>query len=88
MRKSLNELQQIEAYLLHKMVEQEQQDFQIQLLVNPVLRAKVSLQEKAYDHIRTYGRSKLKAELQLIHEKLFQHPEKESFRKKIKKLFI
>lgn len=87
MRKSLNELQQIEAYLRFKLDEQERQNFQIRMLLDPALQKEVDLQEQAYAHIKEYGRNKLKKELQAIHENLFRHPGKKTFRQKIKELF-
>jgi hypothetical protein len=87
MRKSLHEIQQIENYIFGRMSVREHQDFQVRLLVNPHLQEAVDAQKASYALIRDYGRKKLKAELDAVHEKLFTHPEKKWFRQLIKNIF-
>lgn len=87
MRKSLHEIQQIENYILGRMSVREHQDFKVRLLVNPHLQEEVDAQTEAYALIKVYGRKKLKAELNAVHEKLFTHPEKKWFRQLIKNIF-
>lgn len=87
MRKSLHDIQQIESYIFGRMSIQENQDFKVRLLVNAQLYEEVEAQKEAYALVKTYGRKKLKAELNAIHEKLFTHPEKRSFRQLIKSFF-
>ncbi len=87
MRKSLHDIQLIESYIFGRMSAPENQDFKIRLLINPELYEDVEVQKEAYAFVKTYGRKKLKAELNAIHEKLFTHPEKRSFRQLIKNIF-
>jgi len=87
MRKSLREIQHIEKYILGQMSTQECHNFNVQLLLNPQLRNEVDIQKSAYTFINSYGRQKLKAELNIVHEKLFSHPEKKWFRRLIKNIF-
>lgn len=87
MRKSLHEIQQIENYVFGRMSIPEHQDFKVRLLVNPYLQEEVDAQTEAYAVIKAYGRKKLKAELNAVHEKLLTHPEKKWFRELIKNIF-
>jgi predicted hydrocarbon binding protein len=87
MRKSLHDIQQIESYIFGRMSVQENQDFKVRLLINARLYEEVEAQKEAYALVKTYGRKKLKAELNAVHEKLFTHPEKRSFRQLIKNIF-
>ena len=87
MRKSLREIQQIEAYLQGSLEEQQVKDFQIQLLLDPELQKKVALQEEVYAQIRWFGRKKLKAELQNLHQALYHTPDRKPFWQKIMNIF-
>lgn len=87
MRKSLNEIQQIENYVLGRMNEQEYQDFQILLFIDAHLQSEVDVQTEAYALIKGYARKKLKAELSAVHERVFNQPDKAWFWQKIKDLF-
>lgn len=87
MRKSLQETEQLENYLLNRMEEQEGSGFRIHLLLNSGLQEVMDLQREAYNQISLYGRKKLKEELQEIQERLIRQPEKKAFWTKIKTLF-
>ena len=87
MRRSLHEIQQTENYIFGQMSLQEHEDFRIRLLINSHLQEEVDAQTEAYALIRVYGRKKLKAELNAVHEKLFARPEKKWFRELIKNIF-
>lgn len=87
MRKSLHDIQQIEDYIFGRMYVPENQDFKVRLLVNTRLYEEVEAQKEAYALVKAYGRRKLKSELNALHEKLFTHPEKRSFRQLIKNIF-
>ena len=87
MRKSSHDIRQIENYIFGRMNVQENQDFKVRLLTNARLYEEVETQKEAYLLVKIYGRKKLKAELNIIHEKLFTHPEKKSFRQLIKNIF-
>lgn len=87
MRKSLNETEQLENYLLNRMNEQEDNDLRIRLLLNPGLQEAAALQKNAYEQIRLFGRKKLKEELQEIQERLIRQPEKRAFWTRLKALF-
>jgi hypothetical protein len=65
----------------------ENQDFKVRLVVNAQLYEEVEAQKEAYTLVKSYGRRKLKAELDAVHEKLFNHPKKKWFRQLIKNIF-
>jgi hypothetical protein len=87
MTTSLNEIKQVEDFLHGKLKPEESLFFRAKLLINPVLRKNVSMQKKTYSLIRLYGRRKLKLEIAFVQEKIFNDPGKESYKKKIEKIF-
>ncbi len=48
---------------------------------------KTSLNETVHAIIRHYGRKKLRAQLETIHQNLFTDPAKDSFRERILRMF-
>lgn len=87
MRKSLNDLQQIENYIFGRMPVAEQQAFYVRLLTENGLQEDIDKQLEAYAVIRAFGRQKLKAELEAVYQKQYSIPEHRSFFDKIKQLF-
>lgn len=87
MRKSLNDIQQIENYVLGHMTAQEYQDFRVRLLTEAHLQPDVDAQRETYTLIRAYARKKLKAELEAVHQKVFSRSDKAWLRQSIKNLF-
>lgn len=87
MRTSLNEIKLLESYVSRTL---RQPDFLLvsaRLIVDPVLKMNLSLQQKVYALVRLYGRKKLKSELDVLHQKLMDNPDKPFFRKKIEQIF-
>ena len=87
MRTSLNEIRQIEKYLLRQLSTEEALVFEARLLTNPVLKANAYLQQKVYQLLRIYHRKKLKEEVEAVHQRLFSDPEKADFQQNIIHLF-
>ncbi len=87
MRTTLHDIQQIENYLFRQMNEQALQDFQIRLLTEPHLQQDVERQTEAYALVKAYGRKKLKAELEAVHERLMRQPHQSNFLRMIKHIF-
>lgn len=87
MRTSLNDTQQIDDYLLQVAGEADKALFEARLLLQPALRNTLQWQQKTYDIIRQYSRRQLKAEIESVHQLLFNEPEHTSFRQKIMALF-
>jgi hypothetical protein len=87
MRTSLNDIQQIDDYLLQYSGKADRALFEARLIVQPALQDNLIWQQKTYDIIRQYSRRQLKAEIELVHQQLFTEPEHISFRRKIIDLF-
>ncbi len=87
MRTSLNEIQEVENFLLEKLPPQESLLFQAKLITNPMLKWNVALQSKLMDVVLLYHRRKLKVEIRTIHNRLFSNPDKSEFQLTIDKIF-
>jgi len=87
MRTSLSDIQQIDNYLLKYAGAADRGLFEARLLLYPDLREHMAWQQKTYTIIRQYSRRQLKAEIESVHEQLFNEPEHISFRRKILTLF-
>ncbi len=88
MRTSLNETEQIEAYLMRSAEPGDALVFEAKLLLDTSLPEKIHWQKNAYEMIRLYSREQLKMEIGSAHQKLFSQPEHAGFRQKIKRLFL
>ncbi|MES2276829.1 MAG: hypothetical protein V4592_12455 [Bacteroidota bacterium] len=87
MRTSLNRLQEIEGFVLRTANAGDALVFEARMIVDPNLAGEVNLQKDAYAIIHQYGRRKLKAELEAVHQQLFTQPKYSLFRQKIRALF-
>lgn len=87
MRTSLNEIKMIEDHLANRLNGEEELLFQARLILYPTLKDHVRWQEKVYSLVKSYGRRKLKEEIEEVHQKMFSAPEHEGFRNKIFNLF-
>lgn len=87
MRTLLNEVAEIEQYLLKAGSPEDTLLLEVKLLINPELQLKVTAQRQVYSLIKQYGRRQLKAELESVHQKLFSQPQHRSFAQKIRELF-
>lgn len=87
MRTSLNEIKQIEDHLFNQADPQDSVLFEAKLILDSRLYENVTWQQKTYTLVKQYGRKKLKAELEAVHQQLFTHQEHQSFAQKILALF-
>jgi hypothetical protein len=87
MMTSLNKLREIEGFVLRTADTGDALVFEARMIVDPNLAREVSLQKEAYAIIHQYGRRKLKAELEAVHQQLFTEPQYSTFRQKIMALF-
>lgn len=87
MTTSWNETQQIEAVILGTASPGEALLFEARLMLDNELAEKVIWQNKAYHIVKEYGRMKLKAEIETVHQQLFTQPQHMSFSQKIRQLF-
>ena len=88
MRTSLNEIQQIDDYLLQYAGKADRALFEARLILQPALQENLQWQQKTYDIIKQYSRRRLKAEIESVHQQLFTEPEHISFRRKILGIFL
>jgi hypothetical protein len=87
MRTSLNEIKQIEDHLFNEVDPQESVLFEARLILNLQFADNVKWQHQTYQLVKQYGRKKLKAELEVVHQQLFTQTEHGSFAQKIRALF-
>lgn len=88
MRTSLNDIQQIDDYLLQYAGPADRALFEARLLLQSALQENLLWQQKTYDIIKQYSRRRLKAEIEAVHQQLFTEPEHTSFRRKILGIFF
>ena len=87
MRTSLNDIQQIDDYLLQYASQADRVLFEARLLVQPALQEDLAWQQRTYEIVKEYSRAQLKAEIESVHQQLFTEPEHISFRRKIMAIF-
>jgi len=87
MRTSLNEIREIEEYLLKYSTPESRLVFEARMILQPELLQKATEQKRIYDLLRKYSRKQLKTEIEAVHKNLFTAPEHKSFRNKILSLF-
>jgi hypothetical protein len=87
MRTSLNEIQQIERFLLNQLSGPDKLVFEARVLTNPSLRIKAVIQQKLQLVIKAFHRKQQKQELLAIHHKLFSHPDKVEFQERVLRYF-
>ena len=87
MKTLLNKLQQIEGFILQTNNPGDKLVFEAQLLLDENLHQEVSLQKDAYAIINQYGRQKLRAEIETVHQQLFTQTKHQRFREKVLALF-
>ena len=87
MRTSLNDIKQIDDYLLQYAGKTDRALFEARLILQPALEENLLWQQKTYDIIRQYSRRQLKAEIETVHQQLFTGPEHLSFSQRIMALF-
>lgn len=87
MRTSLNEIKAIEQHLLQEAPPEDTLLFEANLILDPELKEKMQWQQKTYQVVHVYGRKQLKAEIELVHQKLFTEAKHRGFRQKVLSLF-
>jgi hypothetical protein len=87
MRTSLNEIKLIDEHLFKNGSTEDRLLFDAMLILNPMLRTEIVWQKKTHQLVQQYGRKKLKAEIEMVHQQLFHEPKHQSFRERILSLF-
>lgn len=87
MKTSLTETIAIEQHLQGTQSPEEALLFEARLLLNPSLSDTIKQQKQTYALVQAYGRRRLKAELEAVHQRLFTEPVHRGFREKVMALF-
>ena len=87
MKTSWNNIKAIEDYLSSTLPKADALLFDACLLLDPALRLNVALQKKTYALVQLFARRKMKANLEVMHQKLFRDSKKKTFQDEIQKLF-
>ena len=87
MKTSSNNTRLIENYLLGKLSPGDKLLFEVRLLLDRKLRIDLYFQKEAYALVKMYHREKLKEELDMLHQQLFNDPDKIVFQQNIYQLF-
>jgi hypothetical protein len=87
MRTSLNDIQQIEDFLMKRITGASSLLFEARILTQPELKVNVTLQQKVHHIVKMFHRKKLKQETEQLHRQLFTDPAKADFQKTIFQLF-
>ena len=70
MRKSLHEVQEIDKYIFCRMTRTDRLVFQARMILQPGLKEKVRLQQKAHTFLRWCSRKEKKDELTALYHRL------------------
>jgi len=87
MRTSLNEIKLIDEHLFNTGSTEDRLLFDAMLILNPSLPEQVMWQKNAHAMVQQYSRRKLKAEIETIHQKLFNEVRHRTFQQKIMSFF-
>lgn len=87
MRTSLNNIKLADDYLHMQLPAGDALLFEAIMLIDEELRENVTFQQSAHAFVQQYGRKKLKAEIETIHQKLFTQPVHSSFAQRILNIF-
>jgi hypothetical protein len=87
MRTSLNQIKLIDGYIFNSNPTEDALLFDALLILNPELPAQIMWQKKTHTIVQQYGRRKIRAEIEAVHQQLFSTTEHQSFRQRILSLF-
>ena len=87
MKTSFSEIIEAEKYLDGGLNPEESLMFEARLVIDENLRRNTFFQAMVNRLTRLYHRRQLKAEVEAVHKKLFDHPANVSFRKSITNIF-
>ena len=88
MRTSLNEIKLIDDHLFGTSAPGDTLLFDAMLILDATFPEKVEWQNNTHTFVQQYGRKKLKAEVEAVHQKLFSESLHQQFTQKIRKLFL
>lgn len=87
MKTSSTDIFLTEKYLCGELSPEDSVLFQAQMLIDPERKKNTYFHRMVHSLIAQYHRKKLKAEIEQVHQKLFQDPAKADFRQEVMNLF-
>jgi hypothetical protein len=72
MKTSLNEIKQIDDHITGQLSDGEKLVIDARMIIDPVLRFNINLQQKLYALIKAYSRRTMRSEVANVQDKLFQ----------------
>jgi hypothetical protein len=87
MRTSLNSTKEIDDHVLGLATPQDGLLFEANMVLNPQLRLEVAWHKQTLSLVQLYGRKQLRAEIDAVHQQLFNQPEHRSFRQSVLRFF-
>lgn len=88
MRKSLHDIEKLEAYIEGRLSPAEAEKMRTDLLLHPSTYRDWLSQRETYALVQAAGRKQLKTELQAIHLSLIQDPTKQKWWQQIQAFFV
>ena len=88
MRKSLHDIEKLEAYIQGRLSAAEARQIRTDLLLHPSKYQDWLAQQETYGLVQAAGRKQLKSELQAIHLSLIQDPSKRKWWQRIQAFFV
>jgi hypothetical protein len=84
MRQQLEEIKQIDQYILHELSDEEKILMDARMILSPVLKKNWWHQLRIHKLIRSFGREQKRAQLNSMHDRLMKDP---GFRQKMQSMF-
>jgi hypothetical protein len=83
----LNEIKLIDGHIFNSNTPEDALLFDAKLILNPELQDQVRWQKKTHAIVKQYSCKKLRAEIEVVHQRLFDETEHKSFRQRILNIF-
>ena len=83
MRTSLNEIKLVDGHLFNNGTVEDALVFDAMRIINPELNQEIAWQRQTHGMVQQYSRKKLKAEIEAVHQRLFNEKVHSSFKEKI-----
>lgn len=87
MKTSASETHLIENYIQKQLPPADQLVFEARLLLSPELSEILKWQRQVHELVKLRGRRQLKAQIELVEQKIFTQPAHQTFRDKMYRLF-
>ncbi len=87
MKTSASETRLIENYIQKQLPPADQLVFEARLLLSPELTVTLKWQRQVHELVKLRGRRQLKAQIELVEQKIFKQPAYQTFRDNIYRLY-